>query len=72
MELFDDYEEESPEEGDYTTEDHEHWYQHGKLAVEGDYADVVQHMNQEKFWPNAWFISDHGNAHLITMESDSE
>lgn len=64
-----------PEEGDYTSGDHIHWYQYGKLAVTigelEDYNKVLRiHMNQEGFWPNVWFISDHGNAHLITMESN--
>jgi hypothetical protein len=56
-----------PEEGDIVTTDHEHWYQDGKLVVTGDENDVREYMDDERFWPNVWFISDHGNAHLITL-----
>lgn len=61
-----------PEEDDYTTEDHEHFYQFGTLAVVVDEDDewphtLKAHMDRERFWPNVWWISDHGNAHLIDM-----
>ena len=63
-----------PEEGDYTTEDHRHFYQFGKLVVtvpDDDGYDwrvfVSEHMEQEEYYPNVWFISDHGNAHLLTF-----
>lgn len=23
-------------------------------------------MEEQEYWPNVWFVSDHGNAHLIT------
>lgn len=25
------------------------------------------YMDEVKFWPNVWFISDHGNAHRMTL-----
>jgi hypothetical protein len=61
-----------PEEGDYTTEDHRRFYQYGKLVVEVDDGEewahaVKAHMDEEQFWPDVWFISDHGNAHIIEM-----
>jgi hypothetical protein len=61
-----------PEDGDYTTTDHERFYQDGKLAVlveEGaEWAHALKaHMDEQRFWPNVWFLSDHGNAHLIDM-----
>ena len=28
-------------------------------------AFVHEHANAEKFWPNVWSVSDHGNAHLV-------
>ena len=59
-------EDEEPLEGDITTEDHEHWYQYGKLYFTGDYVDLKKKMKVDKFWPNVFFISDHGNAHLVT------
>jgi hypothetical protein len=58
-------EDEEPLEGDITTEDHEHWYQYGKLYFTGDYVDLKKKMKVDKFWPNVFFISDHGNAHLV-------
>ena len=61
-----------PEEGDYTTEDHGRFCQFGKLAVVVDEIEewphmLKAHMDREQFWPNVWFVSDHGNAHLIDM-----
>lgn len=61
-----------PDEGDYVTEDHEHFYQSGKLAVvvsEGEqWAHKLKaHMDREQFWPDVYWLSDHGNAHLIDM-----
>lgn len=29
-------------------------------------AFIRCHADREQFWPNAWIISDHGNAHLTT------
>jgi hypothetical protein len=72
-------EENEPQEGDYVTEDHIRWHQDGKLvlttadpndkyAPADDYAEQVRrHMDANSFWPNAWFISDHGNAHRIEL-----
>lgn len=61
-----------PEEGAYTTSDHQSFFQFGRLAVvvgEGaEWAHVQkEHMDQEQFWPNVWFVSDHRNAHLLDM-----
>ncbi len=56
-----------PEEDDIATKDHQTWYQHGKLYHKGDEASLKQKMAQDQFWPNVWFISDHGNAHLMTL-----
>lgn len=55
-----------PGEDDITTSDHTHWYQYGKLYFTGDEKGLKRKMGKDKFWPNVWFISDHGNAHLIT------
>jgi hypothetical protein len=57
------------EEGDITTEDHEHWFQYGKLYHVGDENSLKQQMEADQFWPNTWFISDNGNAHLISLDS---
>jgi hypothetical protein len=62
-----------PEEGDYITTDHVKFYQFGKLAFEVPdgckWEDATRfHMEKEQFWTNIWFLSDHGNFHLIQME----
>jgi hypothetical protein len=62
-----------PEEGDYTTSDYRQFFQYEKLAVTvpegGEWQKSVRrHMDREQFWPNVWFISDHGNPHLLTLE----
>jgi hypothetical protein len=59
-----------PAEGDYTTEDHRTFYQYGKRVVvvaEGEdwCKAVAAHSAANNFFPDVWFISDHGNAHLI-------
>ena len=61
-----------PEEDDYVTEDHQRFFQYGKLALtvaEGKpwASALVAHMRHERFWPDVWWISDHGNAHLLDM-----
>jgi hypothetical protein len=69
----DEYEEpQEPEEGDLITEDHHHFYQDGKLVVvvppEHDWENkVCRYMDEENFWPNVWFLSDHGNYHPLTF-----
>jgi len=29
-------------------------------------AFIKRWMEKEKYWPNVWFVSDHGNMHLVT------
>ena len=48
--------------GDITTEDHHHWFQYGRLYVTGSEWSLVDRMNTDHFWPNVWFIDDHGGA----------
>ena len=62
-----------PEGGDIATEDHIHWYQYGKLVltvgIDNDHnAALRKHMADNNFWPDVWWISDHGNANLLTLE----
>lgn len=63
-----------PEEGDYTSSDYKNWYQYNKRVLvtpEGgeDYKVIIKnHMERNNFYPNVWIISDHGNAHLITLQ----
>lgn len=92
-----------PQKDDLTTEDHETFYQNGKIVLRaidgptgeyweyrdyshmdangirsgvrylplGRFATVEQaikaYMVKTQFWPNVWFISGHGNAHLIDL-----
>ena len=61
-----------PEEDDLVTEDYERWFQYGKLVLTvpegGPWAHRLSaFMKQEKFWPNVYWVSDHGNAHPIDM-----
>lgn len=38
-----------------------------KVEAEDYRAALRAYMDRTQFWPNAWFISDHGNAHLIDL-----
>lgn len=63
------------EEGDYvSTDGGRTWYQYGKLVfthteANGDAGALAKrlrrHADQQSYWPNAWVISDHGNAQLF-------
>lgn len=73
-----DDEPEGPDKDDITTTDHVHFYYHGRIVFEID--ENEPHFNKAlrgslaalQFWPNVWFISDHGNAHLIDYFSGDE
>jgi hypothetical protein len=71
-----------PCEGDLVTEDHLRFYTvggsyrwplslaHPDVTVEEDEdcQEVVKaYMDKQSFWPNVWFVSDHGNWHLLTL-----
>ncbi len=66
----------TPEEGDYQTSDHSKFYQYGKLVLTVDadassgemWQAIKSHMEASQYWPNVWFISDHGNCHLMSEE----
>jgi len=64
-----------PDEDSITTGDHRKFYQYGKLAfelTEGENVNqgIERELNKMQFWPNVFFISDHGNAHLIHYWED--
>lgn len=72
QEEFEIAEEFEPTEDDYTTGDHRKFYQNGKLVLDLDEDEdhkekVKEHMEANQFWPNVWFISDHGNAHIMEL-----
>lgn len=65
------------QEDDITTQDHCLFYQYGKpilnLNIEDDHVEALRtYMENEGFWTNVWWISDHGNAHLIDMGGEDE
>lgn len=71
-----------PEEGDLVTSDHVHFYQDGKraLVIDGGndaseasmWEQIDAYMARDQFWPNVWFISDHGNAHIMSRPKKSK
>jgi hypothetical protein len=71
-----------PCEGDLVTEDHLKFFTIGgsyrwplklqrpdvTVAEDEDWQDVVRaFMDKQQFWPNVWFVSDHGNWHVLTL-----
>jgi hypothetical protein len=63
-----------PEEGDLTTENFCEWFQNGRkvLVCETEQwaTEVKAYMDKDQFWPNVWWISDHGNAHLLNLQNE--
>jgi hypothetical protein len=63
-----------PEEGDLVTSDHVHFYANGRRVVTVDadasktrmWRQLDAYMKSQNFYPNVWFISDHGNAHIMS------
>jgi len=67
-----------PEEGDLITEDHRTFWEVGDFCApvlcfseETPWAEVCAlirlYFSEQRFWPDVWFISDHGNAHLLDI-----
>lgn len=74
--MNDELESNGPEEGDLYTYDHRNLYIWGASGrkpvllvsdVNRFNSAVRAFMKKDKFFPNVWFISDHGNAHLIDI-----
>lgn len=59
-----------PDEEDITTEDHNKWYQSGKLYFTGDEAGLNAKMEKDGFFPNVWLLDDHGGATLIDITTE--
>ena len=72
-----------PEECDYVTADDTscgamHFREYGTgrllLSVKPDETSWVRavrdHMDRERFWPNVWSLSDHGNWHLLRLDDE--
>lgn len=76
-----------PEEGDLFTHDHTCFFECGstscfqvKLGLgakvivphgEDWQQHVRAYMKRVNFWPNVWFVSDHGNTCLLSLENES-
>ncbi len=65
-----------PEDGDIVTSDYMKFYEHGRQhkgpvveCREGErWAHAVMaYCDDEKFWPNIWYIGERGDADLIDM-----
>ena len=40
----------------------------GSTPIGEDWREAVKaYCDAQQFWPNVWFVSDHGNAHLVDM-----
>jgi len=64
LELNDESQE--PDEEDITSPDPGGpFFYIGKKIADTE-EELRQWMETNQFWPDVWFISDHGNAHLIT------
>lgn len=63
-----------PQEGDIVTSDHRRFYSDGKLIVIVDADDwmpaVGAWCKANQYFPNVFFISDHGNSVLISVTPD--
>jgi hypothetical protein len=66
-----------PEECDLVTYDHVYFWEVGGttgqpvlIVGEGQelWPTLEAYMDAQEFWPNVWFVSDHGNAHLMTKD----
>lgn len=51
----------------YLSSNTPHWR---NLGTFDSFEEAIRaYMDRTQYWPNCWFISDHGNAHLITFDS---
>jgi hypothetical protein len=66
-----------PQEDDLITEDHSHFMLNGKVVLTVDkdasthemWHALEDYMTRSNYWPNVWFISDHGNAILMKRDA---
>jgi hypothetical protein len=64
----DNYDEpDEPGEEDITTDDHENFYYLGKKIASSP-AECKAWMKKQNYFPDVWFISDHGNAHHTSLD----
>jgi hypothetical protein len=73
-EMDEDAEPDEPQEDDLVTEDHSNFYESGKKVLTVDpeatehemWLAIIKYMKKSNYYPNVWFVSDHGNAHLMS------
>ena len=73
----DDQDPTEPSECDLVTTDHVHFYERGMskgvvLTIDEDAEESMtsqlkHFMDKNRFWPNVWFLSEHGNYHLMCL-----
>jgi hypothetical protein len=76
LKIADDEPPSEPEECDLVTTDHMRFYEVGTpggpkitVGLDDDWRPAVRaYMERTKYWPSVWFISDHGNSHLLSLE----
>lgn len=66
----------TPEPGDYAVDMSTGYV--GRVEREGKGIDaspdddtdalIAEQMEREQFWPNVWYVSDHGNWHIHTLD----
>lgn len=64
-----------PSEEDITTDDYEHFYYAGKCIAEVHLKEswekaIGAWCKKNNYFPDVWFISDHGNPVLISVEKN--
>ena len=68
-----------PEEEDLLTEDHVRFFireseHRGPVVVVAEGQDwrreVKRYMLRERWYPNVWWVSDHGNPHLLNLNGE--
>lgn len=73
----DEDEVEGPVEGDLVTEDHRTFWGHDMQRrrpavtvddVEDPWPEIDAWMEKQQFYPNVWFLSDHGNFTLLKKD----
>lgn len=66
--------EDEPSEGDYVWDDAKQTVYEVEGRYLGRFEDqdaaeefIVKRMARQKFWPNVWWLSDHGNFHPLVL-----
>jgi hypothetical protein len=70
----DEDEETEPNNEDWVTQDYKSWYQHNnpKESLETDpenwSKELQAKMDEDQFWPNAWYLGERGDWNLLSVE----